>query len=63
MNSVQEQKLIDYKNKLREDANEYYDWSSINHNTEEQRYELKVSSMMDKIADDIEKIIYENKCK
>lgn len=61
MNSTQEQKLIDYKNKLKEDANQYYDWSSINHNKEEQKYELKISEMMDKIADDIEKIIYENK--
>jgi len=61
MNSVQEQKLIDYKNDLKQKANEYYDWSSINHNKDEQRYELKISEMMDKIADDIEKIIYENK--
>jgi len=61
MNSIQEQKLIDYKNKLKEYANQYFDWSSINENKEEQRYELKISEMMDKIANDIEKIIYENK--
>jgi hypothetical protein len=61
MNSIQEQKLIDYKNKLKEDANQYFDWSSINENKAEQRYELKISEMMDKIATDIEKIIYENK--
>lgn len=60
MNSIQEQKLIDYKNKLKEDANQYFDWSSINENKEEQKYELKISEMMDKIANDIEKIIYEN---
>ena len=61
MNSVQEQKLIDYKNDLKQRANEYFDWSSINENKEEQKFELKVSEIMDKIADDIEKIIYENK--
>ena len=61
MNSVQEQKLIDYKNDLKQRADEYYDWSSINPNKDEQRYELKISEMMDKIADDIEKIVYENK--
>jgi hypothetical protein len=61
MNSVQEQKLIDYKNDLKQRANEYFDWSLINENKEEQQFELKVSEIMDKIADDIEKIIYENK--
>ena len=61
MNSVQEQKLIDYKNDLKQRANEYFYWSSINENKEEQKFELKVSEIMDKIADDIEKIIYENK--
>ena len=61
MNSIQEQKLIDYKNKLKEDANQYFDWSSINENKDEQMYEFKISEIMDKIADDIEKIIYENK--
>lgn len=61
MNSIQEQKIIDYKNKIKEDANQYYDWSSINQNKGEQRYELKVSEMLDKIANDLEKIIYENK--
>lgn len=61
MNSVQEQKLIDYKNDLKQRANEYFDWSSINENKEEHKFELKVSEIMDKIADDIEKIIYENK--
>ena len=61
MNSIQEQKLIDYKNKLKSDADTYFDWSSINENKEEQKYELKISEMMDKIANDIEKIIYENK--
>lgn len=61
MNSVQEQKLIDYKNDLKDKAREYFDWSSINEFKLEQQFELKVSEIMDKIADDIEKIIYENK--
>lgn len=60
MNSIQKQKLIDYKNKLKEDANQYFDWSSINENKEEQKYEFKISEMMNKIANDIEKIIYDN---
>ena len=38
MNSVQEQKLIDYKNDLKQRANEYFDWSSINENKEEQKF-------------------------
>jgi hypothetical protein len=49
------------KNKLKLDADTYFDWSSINENKAEQKYELKISEMMDKIANDIEKIIYENK--
>ena len=61
MNSVQEQKLIDYKNDLKQRANGYFDWSSINENKEERKFELKVSEIIDKIANDIEKIIYENK--
>lgn len=61
MNSMKKQKLIDYKNKLKEDASQYFDWSSFNPDSAEQNYELKISEMMDKIADDIEKIIYENK--
>ena len=61
MNSIQEQKIIDYKNKLKEEANHYFDFSSINHNEEERKYELKISEKIDKIACDIEKIIYENK--
>jgi len=61
MNSIQEQKLIDYKNELKDKAREYFDWSSINEFKLEQQFELKVSEIIDKIADNLEKIIYENK--
>ena len=61
MNSTQEQKLIDYKNDLKQRADEYFDWASINHNKEEEQFEIKISEIMLKIANDIEKIIYENK--
>lgn len=60
MNSIQKQKLIDYKNQLKEDADTYFAWSSINENLAEQKYELKLSEKLDRIADDIEKIIYDN---
>jgi len=61
MNSRQEQKLIDYKNQLKEEADYFYSDSSINENLKEQKYELLMSEKLEKIADEIEKIIYENK--
>jgi hypothetical protein len=61
MNSYQEQKLIDYKNRLREEADTYLVFSSINENKAERNYELLLSKKIDRIADDIEKIIYGNK--
>jgi CRISPR/Cas system-associated protein Cas5 (RAMP superfamily) len=61
MNSYQEQKLIDYKNRLREEADTYLVFSSISENKAERNYELLLSEKIDRIADDIEKIIYGNK--
>jgi hypothetical protein len=61
MNSYQEQKLIDYKNRLREEAGTYLVFSSISENKTERNYELLLSKKIDRIADDIEKIIYGNK--
>jgi hypothetical protein len=61
MNSYQEQKLIDYKNRLREEADTYFVFSSISENKAERNYELLLSKKIDRIADDIEKIIYGNK--
>ncbi len=61
MNSIQEQKLIDYKNQLKAEADYFYDYSSINENLKEQKYELLMSEKLEKIADEIERIIYENK--
>jgi CRISPR/Cas system-associated protein Cas5 (RAMP superfamily) len=61
MNSYQEQKLIDYKNRLREEADTYLVFSSISENKAERNYELLLSKKIDRIADDIEKIIYGNK--
>jgi len=61
MDSTKEQKLIDYKNDLKQRADEYFDCASINHNKEEKQFEIKISEIMLKISKDIEKIIYENK--
>lgn len=58
LNSRQTQDLIDYKNSLKERADEFFGWASINNNPKEEKYELELSKQLDKIADEIEKIIY-----
>ncbi len=55
---INRQDLINYKNKLKDEARQYYDWASINENKEEEKKELAISEKLDKIADDLEKMIY-----
>ena len=57
-NTINRQDLINYKNKLKDEARQYYDWASINENKEQEKKELAISEKLDKIANDLEKMIY-----
>jgi len=56
---INRQELINYKNKLKEDAEQYYEWASINEDKAEESKELAISEKLNKIADDLEKMIYD----
>lgn len=58
LNSNQKQKLIDFKNKLIEEANIHYDYASIEDNKIEEIKELALSNSKMNIAKIIEDIIY-----
>ena len=60
MKSYQVQKLIDYKNKLIDEAKLAYDYASIESDIIRERKYLTESSVKEKIAKDIEAIIYDN---
>ena len=49
---------LDFKNSLKERSEEFYSWASINNNTLEEKYELELSKQLDRIAEQIESIIY-----
>ena len=57
-NQINRQKLINYKNKLKEEAEQYYDWASINEDKAEESKELAISTKLNKIATDLENMIY-----
>jgi hypothetical protein len=58
LNSHQRQQLIDYKNKLIEDAKLAYDYASVEMEPINERSYLTESNVKEKIAKDIEAIIY-----
>lgn len=55
---IERQKLIDYKNKLFDQAQEWYDWASINEDECQSKTELALSVKIERIAMDIEEILY-----
>lgn len=59
LNSIQRQKLIDLKNKLFDEAKLAYDYASIEEEWIKEKEYLVESSTKEKIAKDIENIIYE----
>ena len=58
LNSHQIQQLIDYKNKLIEDAKLAYDYATVEMEPINERSYLTESNVKEKIAKDIEAIIY-----
>ena len=60
MKSYQVQKLVDYKNKLIEEAKLAYDYASVESDIIREKKYLTESSIKEKIARDIEAIIYDN---
>ena len=58
LNSHQRQQLIDYKNKLLEDAKLAYDYAMVEMEPINERRYLTESNVKEKIAKDIEAIIY-----
>ena len=60
MKSYQVQKLVDYKNKLIDEAKTAYDYASIESDIIREKKYLTESSIKEKIAKDIEAIIYDN---
>lgn len=58
LNSNQKQKLIDFKNKLIEEANMHYDYASIEDNKIEETKQLALSNSKMNIVKIIEDIIY-----
>lgn len=58
MNSYKLQKLIDYKNKLIDESKEAYDYASVEEDRFREREFLTESRIKEKIAKDIEFIIY-----
>jgi hypothetical protein len=59
LNSHQRQKLIDLKNRLLEESDRDYDHASIEENRVKEHRLLKSSSVKEKIAKEIEAIIYD----
>jgi hypothetical protein len=59
MKSYQVQKLIDYKNKLIDEAKLAYDYASIEEDRNVEIKHLTESSIKEKIAKEIEAIIYD----
>ena len=55
---MDKQELIDYKNKLKERAEMFYDFASINENKIEESKELALSEEISAIADKLEELIY-----
>lgn len=58
LNSHQTQKLIDYKNKLIDEAKLAYDYASIESDIINEKKYYTESTIKEKIAKDIEAIIY-----
>jgi len=60
MKSYQVQKLVDYKNKLIDEAKLAYDYASIEEDKLREKEFLTESNLKEKIAREIEAIIYDN---
>lgn len=60
MKSYQVQKLVDYKNKLIDEAKLAYDYASIEEDKLREKEFLTESNLKEKIAKEIEDIIYDN---
>jgi len=60
MKSYQVQKLVDYKNKLIDEAKLAYDYASIEEDKLREKEFLTESNLKEKIAKEIEAIIYDN---
>lgn len=58
LNAHQRQQLIDYKNKLIDEAKLAYDYASIESDIIIERKYLTESNIKEKVAKDIESIIY-----
>jgi hypothetical protein len=60
MKSYQVQKLVDYKNKLIDEAKLAYDYASIEEDKLREKEFLTESNLKEKIAKEMEAIIYDN---